>query len=287
MSQYTYLDYVPEMGEILWPDGFEAELEGKTPEEQLRCYAIAERCYGQASFHLQKWADRIKGGIVEPLTGVEGIEKLILRNGKLVGVVRWGKVCLPYSCVGESISSDNNGSGYKESETRSYLVCIPENPGRTVNPVPPFGAPECAIRVPVIPYEGSQEELLLPDAFAARLRGKPLAVQMDYYAIRQENPQWKQKWEDRWGDSGEYVLRELCLERYRLLRYHPELDALIVHNDILVGVRLKFFNEIADQWDSVCLYPYRGFLLDNQMTFVTKRFQYFRELICLCLPANQ
>lgn len=251
LANLEILEYTEDMGTVRWPAGFEQELEGKSIEQQLAHYRVIDRWLGRLSYYLLNWAS-CSG--LEPLENYAGWEKIIVRNGKVVGFVRRGRTILPYRVVAEDYTSDNNGAGYKERTDYYYLVCVPEKLDREQVLTPPFGAPVPELTVPVIPYDGSRGENLLPEELAKRLEGKPLSVQMYYFAVHECNPSPKTGWVDDWHKYGHYYFNDLVRHRGGYLPFRDDLAGLIVHGEKIVGVRIRL-GETEDA-PTADLYPY-------------------------------
>lgn len=126
--------YQPEFGQINFPEGFESRLKGKSLEEQMEFYRVTES---------SRIADISYGEIDKEtiekhcynLSEYKAVTGLIELDGVLVGVRIHGwwdgvmqheedSVVMPYKCVCTYYASDNNGSGYKESENYAYLICV-------------------------------------------------------------------------------------------------------------------------------------------------------------------
>ena len=125
------VDYEAWMGNVTLPEGFEEQLAGKTPEEQMAHYRITESrtlasiAYGEverervykASYALDDF-DRFRG--------------LVVKDGIVVGVLikAWSSEknesvpCLPYGRVCTYYASDNEGSGYNDRIDYAYLICV-------------------------------------------------------------------------------------------------------------------------------------------------------------------
>lgn len=283
LADLQRLEYSGEMGKVLWPAGFARELEGKTVEEQLRCYRILDREQEPLSYQLADWAAYERWGLLHTLDSLGGWEKLILRDGLIVGFVRYGRTILPYQVAASDSASDNNGAGYKERTFYSYLVCVPQNPERERCFVPPFGMDTPELTVPVIPYDGSHGENPLPEELAARLEGKPLSAQMYYFAIHKCNPAPKTGWEDTWHKYAEHYISDLCMGRGGYLPFREDLQALIVHEGRIVGVRVRLPEgtvgaHFAD------LYPYEEYTYHYRYPYSTTEYPARLQLYCISFP---
>ena len=280
LADLEILEYTEDMGKVCWPAGFEQELEGKTLQQQLDCYRVIDWGLRPLSYYLINWE---KCGSLETLDRYAGWEKLILRKGKIVGFVRQGKTILPYWVVCSDTESDNNGAGYKERTDYCYLVCVPGNLGRARTFTPPFGAPEQPVPVPVIPYDGSRGEDLLPGELAARLEGKSLYAQMFYFAVHDCNPSAKQGWEDNWEKYAPYYLNDLNMHRGDFLPFRDDLEALIVHEGKIVGVRIRLGN--TENAPTADLYPYEVKVCEYRHAYSLNPYPRKRQLIGIPLPA--
>jgi len=279
LKDLEILEYTQDMGRIRWPAGFEQELEGQTIARQLDCYGVMDWAVGPLSYRLLNWSNRSD---LEPLDRYCGWDRIILRDGKVVGFVRNGRTVLPYGVVASDYDSDNNGAGYKERTSHSYLVCVPEQRDRKRQLAPPFGGPVPELTVPVIDYDGSRGEDLLPEALAQRLEGKPLSAQMYYFAVHECNPSAKTGWEDDWDKYAPYYLNDLCMHRGRFLPFRDDVAGLIVHQDRIVGVRLRLGEgEDAPTED---LYPYEVKVCYYLYPYSTTRYPRQRQLIGIPLP---
>lgn len=135
---YEVFEYSPSFGEVIWPEGFEEELRGKSIEEQVHCYAW----YKHVNFGLCDHKEREQWFIERPwmLSSVEPVKqsRVIVRDGLVVGIViawgafdehgNWGtqyEYVLPFKGYCYDSTSDNNGAGYKESDWYKYLFCLP------------------------------------------------------------------------------------------------------------------------------------------------------------------
>lgn len=279
LTDLEILEYTGVMGKIRWPAGFEQALEGKTIAQQLECYRVADWDVGPLSYYLVNWA---RCGGLERLDEYAGWEKIIVRDGKVVGLVRWGRTILPYGVVAKDSDSDNNGSGYKERTSYYYLVCVPEKPDRERVFTPPFGGPVPELTVPVIPYDGSRGGDLLPEGLEKRLEGKPLSVQMYYFAVHECNPGPKDGWADDWDKYAPYYLNDLCMHRRGFLPFRNDLAGLIVHEDKIVGVRIRL-SELEDG-PTADLYPYEVQVCGYIRSYTTTPDPRRRQLIGIPLP---
>ncbi len=279
LADLEILEYTDDMGEIRWPAGFEQELEGKSIAEQLAHYRVIDWAVGPLSYYLLNWADRKD---LEPLEQYAGWEKIILRDGKVVGFVRCGRTILPYQVVATDSDSDNNGAGYKERTYYYYLACMPEKLDRERMLTPPFGAPVPELTVPVIPYDGSRGEDLLPEELAKRLEGKPLSAQMYYFSIHECNPSEKAGWEDDWHKYAPYYLNDLCMHRERYLPFRDDVAGLIVHKDKIVGVRIRLGE--GDDVPTADLYPYEVQVCWYRRSYSSSPDPRKRQLIGIPLP---
>ncbi len=283
LEDLEILEYTEDMGTVNWPAGFEQDLEGNNLDEQLAYYRVLRMRYIPLSYYLADWKDLEKYRLLETLDSYGGWEKVIVRSGKIVGFVRCGKTILPYGLVWSDIRSDNNGAGYKERTDYYYLVCVPQPLDRERCFTPPFGAPVPELKVPVIPYDGSRGEDLLPEGFAARLAGKPLAVQMYYFGIVDEKRGLKKDWVDDWERYGEYHVSDLCLGRRGMLHFRTDVAGLIVHNDVIVGVRVRL-EENAIGGNTADLYPYEKYCYKIELEGSIYGLDEPRELTCECFP---
>ena len=275
------VEYSEEMGRIVWPVGFEHVLAGKPIEQQLAHYRILDWWPGPLSYYLTNWA---ACNWLKPLGDWCGWEKIILRDVRVVGFVYRGRTILPYQMVEEDVTSENNGAGYKERTDRYVLVCVPEQLDRKRVFTPPFGAPVPELDVPVVPYDGSHGPSPLPEGFAARLEGKPLAVQMYYFAIHNCNPSARTGWEDDWKKYSCYILEDLVRHRGGHLPFRNDLEALIVQDGLIVGVRIRLPENAVDA-ASADLYPYEAITYHYSYPFSTTRYPARLQLICKSLPA--
>lgn len=135
------LQYQESFGPVRWQEGFPKELEGLTPEEQLRCYAFS----GYPSLAGISYRD-LEAAVQDRTRYPEGLQPIpdywyaIVRDGTVVGVAldrythdektfSWvvsGQMpLLPYESYESDSSSDNNGSGCKSGAWYTYLVCLP------------------------------------------------------------------------------------------------------------------------------------------------------------------
>ena len=283
LADMERLEYSGEMGKVLWPAGFARELEGKNIEAQMCCYRVIDWYQGPLSYHLANWAAYAEGKQLHTLDAFGGWEKLILRDGLVVGFVRNGRTILPYWVVAEDYTSENNGAGYKERTDYSYLVCVPEKLDRERVFVPPFGAAVPELTVPVVAYDGIRGENPLPDGFAERLEGKPLSAQMYYFAIHNCNPAPKKGWEDTWHKYGAYYLSDLCMGRGGYLPLREDVQALIVQEDRIVGVRVRLPDGTVGQ-TTADLYPYEDYTYHFRYPYSKTEYPARLQLYCVSLP---
>ena len=117
--------YEERFGEVKFPEGFEALLTGKSLEEQLEHYRIAET----TGYTMTDWRERKTARYcrVDRCGDVRG---LIVKDGLLVGVMicnEYGRLqaCMPEEGVCTYDSDDNNGAGSKCRIDYAYLVCVP------------------------------------------------------------------------------------------------------------------------------------------------------------------
>lgn len=279
LKDLQVLEYTADMGAIRWPAGFAQSLEGKTIAQQLKRYRVIDWGVGPLSYYLINWATY--SGL-EELEQYAGWEKLILRDGLVVGFVCRGSIILPYGVVDADSRSDNNGAGYKERTVYSYLVCVPEQLDRARTFAPPFGGSAPELTVPVIPYDGSRGGELLPEELAARLEGKPLSAQMYYFAVHECNPSEKAGWEDTWHKYASYYLNDLCMHRGGYLPFRDDVVGLIVHEDKIVGVRIRLGD--VDDAPTADLYPYEVQVCWYRYSYTETRYPRKRQLIGMPLP---
>lgn len=279
LADLEILEYSEDMGKVCWPAGFAQELEGKTLRQQLEHYRVADWGLRPLSYYLVNWA---KCSGLETLDRYAGWEKIIVRDGKIVGFVRRGKVILPYWVVYSDSDSDNNGAGYKERTYYYYLVCVPGNLGRERSFTPPFGVPEQPLPVPVIDYDGSRGEDLLPEELAKRLEGKSLYAQMFYFAVHECNPSAKEGWADDWEKYAPYYIDDLCRHRRGFLPFRDDLAGLIVHGGKIVGVRIRLSED--EDGPTADLYPYEVKVCAYIRSYTSSPDERRRQLIGIPLP---
>lgn len=279
LKDLEILEYNEDMGRIWWPAGFEQELEGKSIEEQVKHYSVIDWAVGPLSYYLLNWKNRKD---LEPLERYAGWEKIVVREGKVVGFVRRGRTILPYRVVAADYDSDNNGSGYKERTDYYYLACVPGDPNRERVFAPPFGGPAPELRVPVIPYDGSRGEDLLPEELAKRLERKPLSAQMYYFAVHECNPDVKTGWEDNWEKYAPYYISDLCMHRGRYLPFRDDVAGLIVQDGKIVGVRILLGE--GEDAPTADLYPYEVQVCEYIRSYSRNPDPRRRQLICMPLP---
>ena len=134
-------EYREEYGKIEWQEGFAAELEGLTVEEQLRCYAFTTYAYlKNIPYYAVEEEIRREGCMPEEIECIADRWYAVVRDGIVVGfaydnyaynedTLQWEytgkKAVLPYGKYMYDSTSDNNGSGYKTREWYKYLICLP------------------------------------------------------------------------------------------------------------------------------------------------------------------
>lgn len=135
------LEYDASFGEIAFPEGFEKELEGRSVEEQLRCFALTEYA-GLTKVPYEELEQKIRGSRIylEGTTPIPERWYVVVKNGTVVGVawdrLEYDEVTREFNAVGQKVllpyeryvcgsTSDNNGSGYKTRDWYNYLVCLP------------------------------------------------------------------------------------------------------------------------------------------------------------------
>lgn len=283
IADLEILEYTGDMGMICWPAGFEQVLEGKTMEEQLRHYMILDHYQSPLSYYLAGWSNLAATKSLVPLSDYSNWEKVILRDGKVVGFVRMGRTILPYHVVMEDSTSDNNGAGYKERTDYYYLVCVPQELDRKRVFTPPFGAPAPELTVPVIPYDGSRGEKPLPEEYAKRLAGKPLSVQMYYFAVHDKVHNRQQEWVDDWEKYGGFRISDLCRSRGGYLHFLDNLEALIVQDDVIVGVRIRLEDGAVGE-PTADLYPYEDHRYGYQHRYSSTVYPAYLQLVFTNLP---
>lgn len=132
------LNYEESFGIVNWQEGFEKELEGRSLEEQLRCFASTEYASHKSIPYAELEARiRSKEYYLRDISPISPDYEFIVRDGMIVGLVQHkydsdgeytGKDhILPYQCFVYDYDSDNNGSGYKTRIWYRYLVCLPHN----------------------------------------------------------------------------------------------------------------------------------------------------------------
>lgn len=124
------VNYEERFGEIRFPEGFEKKLEGKEPEEQMKCFRITETslyartAYGQT----EKEVLCQNSYALEEYSKFKGV---VIKDKIIVGVLieAWGPehrtaVCLPDKKICVSYASDNEGSGTKDRTDYACLICV-------------------------------------------------------------------------------------------------------------------------------------------------------------------
>ena len=121
----------PVFAEVEYPEGFRAELEGKTLDEQMEHFRItlsvetAQTAYGEVT------NEQLCRRGTCPLADYSRFRGLIVRDGLIVGALirQWGPEdvdtpCPPYGHVCVYYASDDEGSGTKDREDNAYLICV-------------------------------------------------------------------------------------------------------------------------------------------------------------------
>jgi hypothetical protein len=122
------IEYQAEFGDIVFPDGFEQKLSGKTIEEQMAFYRIEEVCL-LSSYSYGELDSRSQRKLTHELDKCHDVEELIIKNGLLVGVTirdyaNNTQICLPGQYVTTYIAIDDDGVGSESREDTCSLVCL-------------------------------------------------------------------------------------------------------------------------------------------------------------------
>ena len=124
------IEYQERFGEIRFPEGFAAQLVGKTLEEQMDCYRITESAILARTAYGEITKQTEGGARLYRLEEFERFRGLVVRDGTVVGVILqpWGPVeevpCMPYERVCTYYASDDEGSGTKDRTDYAYLICV-------------------------------------------------------------------------------------------------------------------------------------------------------------------
>lgn len=162
-----------------------------------------------------------------------------------MGVIRNGKPFLANSLWNYEYYSDNNGSGYKESASHSYLICIPYDMKRNVIKEAPFGAPAHTFSIPITECD---KEVTYPEGFLEQIKGKSIGEQADCFRITTG-------WEKAPNLSDEnYQLNWMQGNYGTLLRYDGSLTEILVKDGVIVGVKFMICNREFDFKEEVTLY---------------------------------
>ena len=143
---FEIIPYEESFGPVRMPEGFEAELAGKTLEEQAQLYVWMKDTFGvRRGTSPAEFLEHCKGSsdyadFVEPLRETDA---LIVKDGLVVGIgrllykydedelrfVHYRKHCMLYNGYCYDSDSDNNGAGYKTRYWYKYLMCLPAGHG--------------------------------------------------------------------------------------------------------------------------------------------------------------
>lgn len=120
--------------EFTWPEGFLDQLQGKSLEEQMRCYRIVETSYHSriAYGEITRENSHRFGSALE---NYSGLKALVVEDGILLGVCikawgasdfsyPWGVAAFPYQDICTYYASDDNGAGSNDREDNAYLCCV-------------------------------------------------------------------------------------------------------------------------------------------------------------------
>ncbi|HAE52093.1 MAG TPA: hypothetical protein DCG30_02415 [Ruminococcus sp.] len=122
------IEYKTEFGEIIFPDGFEQKLSGRSLEEQMDFYRITmvttikKYSYGE----LDSKNERKK---TVKLKECDDFRGLVVKDGIIVGVIFKSmigedKVCLPGQKMMTYWSSGGDGTGSTDRDDTCCLICV-------------------------------------------------------------------------------------------------------------------------------------------------------------------
>lgn len=123
-----FLDYDEKMGEVSYPDGFFELIKDLPISEQMKFF----RTTTSIRRSHENWNER-NTEYTHTLDEDENVKAIILKDGYIAGVIIYAyflgseKAVMPERCVCTYYASENNGSGYKEREEYTYLICINAN----------------------------------------------------------------------------------------------------------------------------------------------------------------
>lgn len=121
------VNYEKSFGEVVFPEGFEELLKGKSIEKQMEYFRTSSRI----SHSNTGYGERISESGYRLLSDDEDVKSVIVRDGIMVGVMMSDDCgrevpCLPEERVCTYYDCDNNGAGYKERIDYTWLLCVPE-----------------------------------------------------------------------------------------------------------------------------------------------------------------
>lgn len=118
--------------EFTWPEGFLAQLKGKSLEEQMQYYRIVEETHHSRTAYGEITKENCsRYGYA--LDEYKGLEALIVEDGVLIGVCitpynsfgyPFGVAAFPYQDICTYSASDNNGAGTNDREDYAHLCCV-------------------------------------------------------------------------------------------------------------------------------------------------------------------
>lgn len=121
------VEYIEEFGPVSYPEGFEANLEGLTIEEQLKFFRLGNGLYLKKTFSER----RINSyDAAYHLDETEEVKAIVLKDGKIAGIkvhnrlTRKDEICGPESGYYCRYAEELDGSGYKTFSLRLYLICV-------------------------------------------------------------------------------------------------------------------------------------------------------------------
>ncbi len=129
----NFIEYKEEFGELYFPDGFTLKLIGKSLDEQMEYFRLAEKMilteYSYGEIESQKVQNNLS-----KLNEHKDCKALIVKEGIIVGVMiqTWFSSkkevpCLPNKKVCTYSASETDGASESERDDFIELICVQNN----------------------------------------------------------------------------------------------------------------------------------------------------------------